>query len=364
MNAPKLYAAILAGGKGERFWPVSTDERPKPFMDIFADGRTLIQQTFDRLRHVLAAEQVLVVVGASHAQITRAQLPSLPAANLLIEPHGRDTAAALALACALAEKRGGPDAAVALVAADHFIPDVSAFWRDFERGAALACERATSVTFGIQPDRADTGYGYLLPRAAREQFLGETILAVDRFLEKPDAQAAAGYLEQGCLWNSGIFIWQVQRLRSLFGRFLPGIAATFPSLLEALDTPRLPTALDAAYPAMEKISIDFGIMEHAPGTYCIPAQFSWDDIGNWAALKRALATDGAGNVAVGSARAARMLDVADTVIFESSPQTADTPGPHLVLMGLRDLVVVRSGDKILVASSAYAGRLKEALRGP
>jgi mannose-1-phosphate guanylyltransferase len=343
--APPTVGIILAGGGGTRFWPLSTAERPKQFLNVFGE-RTLLQQAFDRLHGALPAGRILVITGARYEQIVREQLPELPAANIVGEPEGRDTAGAIALATAMAQSLApGEDPVMAVITADHIISPVQRFREVLQSAVTAAAREDALFTFGVQPTYAATCYGYLEPGEAVDVVGGVAHFVLRRFREKPPREVAEQFFESGrFLWNSGMFVWRASVIRAEFDRQLPA-HATF--IREA----QSPGALDAArearaaflathFPLLPKTSIDFGLMERAAHVRTVRADFEWRDVGGWLALRELLPEDGHGNAA--RARVLVHDSHENTVYSEQSDET-------VALVGVSGLVIVRSGNRTLVA---------------
>ena len=337
-----LYPVILAGGKGERFWPLSTPESPKPFLRFFSD-RSLLQQTYDRACRLAAPGHVFLIVGEQHESLSREQLPELPAGNLLLEPTGRDTAAAIGYA----SLHLPVDALMLVMPADHLIPDSAAFAADVHGAAAFLQQHDGLVTFGIRPMRPETNYGYLKSRTDNAGSGEFPVHPIDRFVEKPDRGRAEQYAQDPAYyWNSGIFLWRVSRIRELLAQHLPELWKGLQDLAGEKD----PGILDEKYSQLQRISIDFGVMEKADRVFVVPARFVWDDIGTWTSLLRVLSPDAAGNLVRGSVAT---LDTANCILYSDSHTMATA--------GITDLIVVQRGDKILICAREYADRLKELL---
>lgn len=337
-----LYAVILAGGKGERFWPLSTPEIPKPFLRLFSD-HSLLQQTYDRACRVASPQQVLLVVGEQHAALSREQLPALPNEHLLLEPIGRDTAAAIGYASMYL-----PDDALMLVLpADHLIPEPGAFVSTMIGAAEFLSTHDGLITFGIRPVRAETNYGYLQSRRENAGSPNFPVHPIECFVEKPDREQAARYLRDPVYyWNSGIFLWRVSKIQQLIARHLPELW----SGLQELKGEKDPARVLEKYSRLQRISIDFGVMEKADHVFVVPAPFVWDDIGTWNSLMRVLPADSQGNLLRGSIVT---LDTSNCIIYSDSHTMA--------VAGLSELIVVQQGGKILICSREYADRLKELL---
>jgi mannose-1-phosphate guanylyltransferase len=329
VSISSLNIVILAGGKGERFWPLSTAEHPKPFLKFFSE-RSLLQQTFDRARLLVPEERIFLVVGTQHEQISREQLPELSSDQILLEPAGRDTAAAIAYASTHLD----PDSLMLVLPADHLIPDGERFAEDVTLACEYVRDHGGPCTFGITPDRAETGYGYL--KAGTKQ-LGKDLFSVEQFVEKPDREKAEDYVRQkSYYWNSGIFLWSVRRIQELLELHLPEL---WRGLLE-----RRP------YESLPRTSIDFGVMQKADRVVMVRASFRWDDVGSWNALPRILPTDNDGNLIWGS-----------PALTESSNCIVYAESHKMIVAGIRDLVIVQRGNQILICHKSYSDRLKELL---
>jgi len=333
-----LYAVIMAGGGGTRFWPLSRRKRPKQFLTIAGD-RSLLQTTWDRALEVVGGPHRVVVVTASdYEDLTREQLPGLPEENLLLEPQARNTAPCIAWATAVIRRRDA--AAVELVMpADHLIDDGVAFRAAVDTAVAAAREHGALVTFGVPPRYPETGYGYieaadaLLMESAAE---GVDVFRVEKFREKPDRETAESYVAAGnFFWNSGMFVWTVASIWRAFDEQLPGARAAAERMLASSDH----AARAESYAAMPATSIDFGIMERAANVATVRAGFDWSDVGSWAALREVSDDNEGTNVAFGS-----------LVQIDARGNLVHAPDAVVTLLGVDNLAVVHTGDVILVAS--------------
>ncbi|PNY79792.1 mannose-1-phosphate guanylyltransferase [Deinococcus koreensis] len=339
-----FYPVILAGGSGERFWPLSRKHKPKQFLTLEAGGRSLIQVTADRLSALSEGmDQLLVVTANDQRSNVLEHLPELPLENLLVEPVARDTAAAI-LYGALTIARDEPDAIMGVFPADHRVDDPEAFSEVLRRAIAYAQAHDDLVTIGMTPQYPATGYGYI-EQGPEQLDAGQLdagqpasgVYRVQRFAEKPDAETARQFLATGrYLWNSGMFVWRVQSILRAFETLAPEL---YGPMAEAA---RIRGGLRAAYPGLPKISVDYAILERARNVVVIPASFGWDDLGDWNALERLLKGDASGdgsNVAVGRTVS---LDTGGAILYT-------TGGDDLIAtIGLEDVVVVRAGDVTLV----------------
>lgn len=330
------WAAVLAGGSGTRFWPLSTATRPKQFLPLAGD-RPLLAEAVDRLQGLVPPERVLVVTGRVLADATQRLLPQLPKENLLAEPRPASTAPALVWATATARARDS-DAVVLSLHADWYIGDAAAFREAAARALEVAAHHDVLVTVGIEATRPDTGYGYLEPGEP----LGRTAHRVTRFIEKPDASRAAALIAAGARWNSGLFAWTA-------ARFLTETEAVAPEIAPHL--PRLAAGdVEGFFRAVTPIAVDVSHFERSQRVAMVPGRFSWDDVGTWDALARVRRRDAGGNVAVGEAA---LRDAADCVIWAESGA--------VVVDGVRDLVVVSARGITLVTTRERATDLKALL---
>ena len=348
MKNKKFYAVILSGGSGERFWPLSTPDRPKQFLSVFG-GKSLIRQAVDRLRGLVPVSNVLVVTAASLVKATRQELPELPRANVIAEPCRRDTAAAVATACGVVERLGGTDAVAAILTADHLMRDVPAFRQLLADAARAAAATDDIVTMGVAPDYPATGFGYIQVGEPVPLRMKTVFHRAVRFVEKPDAKTAAKYIATGkYAWNAGMFVWKVSTMKAALLVGAPALAILEASVADKKN--RVPAVLETLYPQLPRISIDYAVMEKVKNILVSRSAFGWDDVGTWSAADRHLATDARRNVAKGNVA---LLDVTDSV--------AISEGPHVAVLGVNDLVVVATKDSVLVAAKDRVQDLKKLL---
>ncbi len=340
------HAVIMAGGAGTRLWPLSRRDRPKQLMRLF-EGKSLLRQAYERLHATFAAEQILVVTADQHLPLVSAELPELPAENLVGEPAVRDTANAICLAAVLLEQRdaGG---VMGVFTADHIIRPVARFAEAVGRAIVAADANPEAlVTLGVRPGNAATGYGYV--RRGREIEAG--VFEVAEFREKPDREMAERYVADGNYdWNSGMFVWTVKAILGELERHLPASVAALRPVAKAWGGAECKRLLVAAYPGLQKISIDYAVMEQARRVLAVPLDCDWLDVGSWAALAAVVPSDVHGNTTV--ARRAVLVDTEDTLVVAEDDHL-------LATMGVKDLVVVHSADATLICRRADAERLKE-----
>lgn len=347
--APSVFAVVLAGGRGERFWPVSTEAQPKAFLRLIGN-ESLLQATARRVRLLLPWAQIAVVVGRTHADLVQEQLPQLPAANLMLEPQGRDTAAAIGLA-SLHLERLDPEAIMIVLPADHYVPDGEAFVTVLQQAIKLlALHPDWVVTLGIPPTRPETGYGYLEVGESLTESPGA--FCVHRFMEKPDRQTAERLVTDGChYWNSGIFLWRNSAIQSLLAQYLRDVWAGLRRIREAWGVQEV---LVREYSAFQKQSVDYGVLERmGERVAMVRADFAWDDLGAWDALARVQPVDEGGNVIVGDVQS---LDTTKSIIVSN--------GPRVAIVGLSEMIVVASKDGVLVCPKGRAQEVRGLARKP
>ena len=338
-----LYAVIMAGGRGERFWPLSTGKMPKPFIPLLGSD-SLLQTTVARIQALVPYERIIISIGAEHYDAAREQLPEIRRENFLVEPFGRDTSACLGF-CALHLEQRDRNAVMLALPADHYVADSNAYRETIQAGLDNL-EGSNGVVFGITPTRPETGYGYILAEKPAD---GGKAWPVARFVEKPDAATAERYLAEGnYYWNSGMFLWNNRTLLGLFEKFMPDTFASLNRLRPLIGDENSGEEIRNIFSLLPRISIDFGIMEKTGGLRLVPADFGWDDIGSWAALGRALTPDENGNIIQGQAT---VLESENCVIYSKSDKVA--------AFGVSDLVIVQAHGKILVTSREKAADLKK-----
>ncbi len=340
------FAVIMAGGRGERFWPLSTVARPKQVLSLVG-GRPMLAQAVERLTGFIPPERVIIITGASLVDVSREAVPELPPENIVGEPCGRDTAAACALGAAVVKSRC-PDGTFCVLTADHVIQRRDRFHRILECGFTIAERGELLVTMGIQPVFPSTGFGYIE--------CGETLSDGDvrvykarRFVEKPDEGTARQYLQSGnYLWNSGMFIWKADTLMDALRRFARPVHDMAAAMLPVVDTPAFAARLAEAYNRLGRISIDYAVMEKADNIVTAAGDFEWYDVGSWAALEDHFEKDASGNVVIGDGE---LLDSSGNIVVSETRLTA--------LIGVEDLVVVHTDRVTLVCPKARAQDVKK-----
>ncbi|MBR6273231.1 MAG: mannose-1-phosphate guanylyltransferase [Bacteroidales bacterium] len=335
------HVVIMAGGIGSRFWPLSTPEFPKQFIDILGCGRTLIQLTVDRFKGVCPMDRFWVVTNAAYVDTVRQQLPELHIGHILAEPAARNTAPCIAWAC-WRIKSEDPEANVVVTPSDAVVMNPEEFRRVIKNALDFTAHRDAIVTIGIKPSRPETGYGYV--EAGNP--VTDEICQVSAFKEKPNRELAEQYLQAGnYLWNAGIFVWNVDTITKAIQTYKPNIASD----IERMTTPE---AVQAIFPQCEKISIDFAVMEPAAAdgrVYTHPADFGWSDLGNWASLYDKLEHDAAGNGAVGNVH---LYECRDCVVHAEDAS-------KVVLQGLEGYIVSAKDGRLLVCRRSEEQRIKD-----
>ncbi len=326
----------MAGGIGSRFWPMSTPNLPKQFVDILGVGRTLIQMTAERFAPICPPENIWIVTGRKYVSYVREQLPQIPDDHIIVEPEARSTAPCIAYA-AWKIRMKHPSANVVFTPSDALVIDVDEFRRVIGTALGFTENRSSIVTIGIRPNRPETGYGYIEEGPAVE---GTEFLKVNSFREKPNLGVAKEYLAAGrYLWNAGIFIWNINTIVDSLRKYTPSLAAVMDEMSESFYTSEEPAVVARLFPTCEKISIDYAVMEKADSIFTIPADFGWSDLGTWGSLHKLMAHDGNENAVVGC----------DVRMIGSENCIVHTPGlSRVVVEGLDGYIVAQHGDRLLV----------------
>lgn len=343
----KKTALIMAGGRGERFWPKSRQSMPKQFLSLTDDGKTMIQLTVERILSLVGIEDIYVVTNASYKELVQKQLPSLPEKNILCEPVGRNTAPCIGLGAIHIAKKYD-DAVMFVLPSDHLIKYNSIFINTLNDAAQVAEMGENLVTMGITPDYPETGYGYI--KFSPNKTLGRAF-EVERFVEKPDLETAKTYLAtEQYLWNSGMFIWKVSTILKNLEKHLPEMYQGLCRIGTAIGTEDEQKVLKEEFRAFKSESIDYGIMEKAKNIYILSGSFGWDDVGSWLAVGRIKKSNEFGNVISGNAVT---VDTKNTIIQGGSKLIAT--------VGLEDMIIVDTEDALLVCDAKDAGNIKKVL---
>lgn len=348
-NTNELYALILAGGVGTRLWPRSRTTMPKQMLGL-TSKRTMIQQTFDRVREMIPPGNIWVMTNAEYVDLVRSQLPEIPFANVVGEPSPRGTAPAIGLGAQFVAKQN-PEGVMFCLHADHFIANEDAYRAAMKSAAALAGE-GWLVNLGVTPLRAETGYGYVELGDQVGTFEGQPGYQVVRFREKPDADTAKQFVESGhYLWNSGIFCWRADRIQAEFTRLLPHVQTTLTRIGSAIGSPNFQETLWSEWESLRgETTIDHGIMEHAGQVATVPMDVGWNDVGAWDSLAALLPHDTSGNSVTGEG---------DTIVLDTENTFVHSEEKLVAVVGVRDLIVVDMNDALLVIHRERAQDVKQ-----
>ncbi len=341
------YVAIMAGGIGSRFWPMSRADYPKQFLDILNIGRTLIQSTYDRFAKFIPKENIYVVTFEEYADIVAEQLPELNKANILCEPSRKNTAPCIAYVSYKLQLLNA-NANLICAPSDHLITDDDAFIKICNEALKFTAHIKGLLTLGIKPTHPNTGYGYI---QYEQLAVSENIYKVKTFTEKPTLEIAKAFIASGdFLWNAGIFVWQVKNITKAFEKLLPEIHEVFDAELNNFNTDAEKEAIERIYPLCVNISIDYGIMEKADNVYIMPSSFGWSDLGTWASAYQNLEKDYFGNAVVGDN--VMIIDATNNLVHASNKKL-------ILLQGLNDYVVVDTNDVLLICKKDKEQEIKE-----
>lgn len=343
----KKTALIMAGGRGERFWPRSRADMPKQFLSLTEDGKTMIRLTVERILPLVEPENIYISTNEAYRELVIEQLPEIPVENILCEPVGRNTAPCIGLGAVHIAKKHD-DAIMMVLSSDHLIRYPSMFRQSLIDGCEVAEAGENIVTIGITPSAPETGYGYI--RFVPDSTLGRAY-AVERFVEKPDIITAKGYLaSHEYLWNSGMFIWKISTVMKNIKSFLPDMYAGLSRIGSAIGTDSYDEVLRREFSGFASVSIDYGVMEKASDIYCLAGNFGWDDVGSWLSVGRIRKCDASGNVVDGNVIT---VDTHDAII-----QGTDR---LIAAVGLHDIVIVDTKDAVLICDKEHTGDIKKVL---
>ena len=340
----------MAGGAGNRLWPMSTEETPKQFVDVLGCGKSLLQLTVDRFAGICPIENVWVVTSAKYASLVEEQLPMLPAENILKEPCRRNTAPCIAYAAWKIKKRD-PSANMVVTPSDHFVADVQEFRRVIDSSLNFVNGSDAILTIGIKPTRPEVGYGYIEAVLGNSTLSNKEVFRVDSFKEKPTLEVAQAFIaKNNFYWNSGIFIWNVSTIVNAFRIYQSPMASIFESLMPYYFTPEEQERINEKFPECRNISVDYAIMERAEEVFVFPADFGWSDLGTWYSLYTNLSKDVNNNVAIG----------ADVSFSESHNCVVDTRCMKKVMViGVSDCIVAENNGNLLVCKMSEENRIKD-----
>ncbi len=344
------HLVIMAGGIGSRFWPMSTPERPKQFIDVLGCGRTLLQLTLDRFAGVCPAENVWVVTSAAYAAQVAEQLPDVPRDHILMEPCRRNTAPCIAYV-SWCIKVLNPQANIVVTASDHVVMDVQEFRRVIGGALSFTSETDAIVTLGMKPTRPETGYGYIQADLSVASARNKEIYRVDSFREKPDLATAEKYLRRNnYFWNSGIFVFRVSTIINALRVYQPEMSAIFEGMQAVYGTAKEQETINERFPLCESISIDYAVMEKAEEIFVFPASFGWSDLGTWGSLHEQSQRDANNNACIGP----------DIRLFDTHNCVVHTTGERkVVVQGLDGYIVAEHDDTLLICRLSEEQRIKQ-----
>ncbi len=341
-----MYTVIMAGGRGTRFWPLSTEDNPKQLLSLVGDT-SLLQQTVARIAPLMPLEDIYVVTGESLVSATKWHLHDLPSENIIAEPVGRNTLPCIGLAALYLRKWRGDDVVMVVLPADSVIQDQQQFRNLLQYAESIAANDNVLITFGVTPTRPETGYGYIHIGATAHTADDFQAFQVRQFVEKPDRETAGKYLEsREYLWNSGMFVWRVDVVLNAIKTYQASIYQQLMEIDAAIGTASETEAISHAYSQMENISVDYGVMEKAKDVLVIPADIGWNDVGHWGAMHELCERDTSGNTVRGKHIG---IDTQDCIIFNQTVQNPDViEGKLIATIGVSDLVIVESECAVFV----------------
>ncbi|VYU30634.1 NTP transferase domain-containing protein [Clostridium tertium] len=336
-------ALIMAGGKGTRFWPLSTEEKPKQFLNLVGD-KTMIQMTVDRIKPIIPIERIFICTGEKYVTLLREQLPGLPEKNIIIEPEGRNTAPCIALS-AFIINRYFENATMVVLPADHLIRDEEKFREIIINGYDfLKLNNNSILTLGMKPDRPETGYGYI--KCGKD--IQNGIKEVERFFEKPNVDLAQKYLDEGTyLWNGGMFVWKIKHILNQIKEYLPLTYEVLHSL-ENVNEEEIQNYIDINYKKTDSISIDYAVLEKSKNIFVIPSEIGWDDIGTWKSLERYREKDIDNNVIIGDVKQFNSMN--NIIISSCKP---------IILDGVKSLYIIETDDRIIIGDREKIDKINE-----
>jgi mannose-1-phosphate guanylyltransferase len=346
-----LCGLIMAGGKGERFWPLSTDEKPKQFLKLLGE-ETMLQMTVKRLEKLIPLDRIFIVTGKRHVEFVKVQLPLLPEKNIIIEPVGKNTAPCIALSAFVIEKYY-KDSTIAVLPSDHLIEKEDEFINILKASYKFVQSKPESiVTIGMKPNRPETGYGYIEQDKVTSIVDSYEIRKVQKFVEKPNLETAKLYVEQGnFLWNGGMFIWKTDTILKLTQKYL-GRTYEILNEIAATKDDEFELILEKKYNEVDSISVDYGIMEKSDNIYVIPGDFGWDDVGTWHSVDRIRKKDSNKNVCSGDIK---VIDSHDNIIMANSKP--------IVVAGLDNIFVAENDEFIFIGSKDIIDNIKDIKNG-
>lgn len=343
----KIYAVIMAGGKGERFWPKSRLSMPKQFLSVTDDGKTMIQHTVERLHPMIENENILIITNKNYESIIKEQLPEIPEGNILFEPCAKNTAPAIALGAFFIKKQLEEDAVMMVLPSDHLITHVNMFQKTLSNAILAAESGKNLVTIGIVPSYPETGYGYINFNCSKNDEVGKNLYKVNRFVEKPNLETAKKYVAEGnYLWNMGLFVWKVSSILDALKEFVPETYRLLERVFFAESENEKLTLMEA-FALCKSESIDYAVMEKSSNILTTTGSFCWDDVGSWLALERTKCSDENGNVISGN-----------TVTYDTENCIIQGEKKLIATVGLENLVIVDTEDAILICNKDKCQNIK------
>lgn len=350
MTDKRNHIVIMAGGIGSRFWPMSTTECPKQFIDVLGVGRSLLQLTYDRFQGICLPENIWIVTNKKYLELCREQLPDVPTENILLEPCRRNTAPCIAYV-SWRIKSKNPKANVLVTPSDHIVTDTVEFQRVITSCLKFTGETDAIVTLGMKPNRPETGYGYIQADLSVSSPRNKEIFRVDSFREKPDIETAKKYVQQNnFFWNAGVFIWSVSTIVNAFRVYQPAISKVFEGMEHIYGTPEEQENIDKCYPECENISVDYAIMEKAEEIFVCPANFGWSDLGTWGSLVEQSKKDLYGNSLIGND--IRLYDSHNCIVHTMSEK-------QVIIQGLDGYIIAENDNRLLICKLSEEQRIKQ-----
>jgi len=344
------HLVIMAGGVGSRFWPMSTQEQPKQFIDVLGVGKTLLQLTVERFGTLIDRQNIWVVTNQNYVDIVKKQLPDMPVENILCEPCRRNTAPCIAYVSWRIKKQDSK-ANIIVTPSDHVVMNVQEFQRVVAECMAFTADSDAILTLGMKPNRPETGYGYIQADLSASSLRNKSIFRVDSFREKPDLDTAREYIKKNnYFWNAGIFIWNVSTIVNAFRIYQPKLSNIFDSIMPKLGTPEEQTIINERFPLCENISVDYAIMEKAEEIFVCPADFGWSDLGTWGSLQAQSHRDLYGNACIGP----------DIKVFETQNCIIHTTQEKkVVVQGLDGYIIAENNNTLLICKLSEEQRIKQ-----
>lgn len=344
------HLVIMAGGVGSRFWPMSTSEKPKQFIDVLGVGKSLLQLTVERFGNLVEPGNIWVVTNQKYADIVRTQLPDIPATNILCEPCRRNTAPCIAYV-SWRIKSKDPKANIVVTPSDHIVTNTAEFQRVIAACMKFTSETDAVLTLGMKPNRPETGYGYIQADLSTSSLRHKEMFRVDSFREKPNLETAKEYIKKNnYFWNAGIFVWNVNTIVNAFRIYQPSMAKIFELMMPIYGTDKEQAEIDRRFPECENISVDYAIMEKAEEIFVCPADFGWSDLGTWGSLHEQSKKDLYGNVCIG-----QEIDLVES----HNCIVHTTQEKKVVVQGLDGYIIAENDDTLLICKLSEEQRIKQ-----